>query len=232
MAVQDRYSLHRYSLGSADNRIEANATFISTLNAVAGAAVPIESTVFFGIQAQMVSRVTASLPAEFVGNSSLSASAKMNANIVSEQMFSCEFSQESIGCKDIYNVAEFNDALRSFAYIARDLYSKMDANSRLNSNAYGSKNFDMEHLFATALTTLTAAGTQETEIASIEVTIPPGAELRIDSDAFTVTLNGENILYLQSGAWLNVSRDLLRLDIESASGNGLTGTLVYTERYL
>lgn len=36
----------------------------------------------------------------------------------------------------------------------------------------------------------------------------------------------------QSGDWINISRDLLRLIIESASGGQLRGQLIYTERYL
>ena len=232
MAAQDRFSLHRYSLVSTDNRIEGDVMFASALNAVAGAAVPIDSTAFFGNQALMVSRITATLPAVFSGDASLSTVAEMCANIVGEQLFDCEFSQESNGHKNIYIVSEFDDDLQSFAHAARDLFSKMSAESRLNAIAYGSKTFMIDHLFSAVLTTLTAAGSQETESATIEVTLPPGAELRIDSNAFTVTLNCENILYLQSGAWINVSRDLLRLDIESASGIGLTGTLIYTERFL
>ena len=79
---------------------------------------------------------------------------------------------------------------------------------------------------------VSGAGTQSTEQVSVTVTIPPGGELRIDSDTFRVLLNGENVLDKQSGDWLMLSRDLLYLDIESAIGNGLSGNLIYTERYL
>ena len=90
----------------------------------------------------------------------------------------------------------------------------------------------METQFFDALNALSGAISEETESLSISIAIPPGGELRIDSDTFTVTLNGENILYAQLGDWVNVSRDLLRLDIESGSGGDLSGSLIYTERYL
>ena len=45
-------------------------------------------------------------------------------------------------------------------------------------------------------------------------------------------LDGENVLYAQSGDWINVSRELLRLIVESATGGALEGQLIYTERYL
>ncbi len=232
MSVQDRFSLHRYSLGSADNKIQASAAFAFSMNVVAGAAVPIDSTAFFGNQMQMISRITAALPAEFTGNGMLSASADACADIASEQAFNSEFLQESTGHKDIYITSEFISELKADVNASRDLPGAMVCGSQLNGSVYGSKNFEISHLFSASFTTLTAASTEKTESASFEVVLPPGAELRIDSGAFNVTLNGENILYLQSGAWINISRDLLRLDIESASGGGLSGTLVYTERYL
>ena len=67
---------------------------------------------------------------------------------------------------------------------------------------------------------------------SFQLTIPPGGDLRIDSGTFTVTLDGRNVLHTQSGDWIEVSRELLRLLIESASGGQLEGRLVYTERFL
>lgn len=90
----------------------------------------------------------------------------------------------------------------------------------------------IDPLLYEVLGSVSGAGTQSTEQVSVTVTIPPGGELRIDSDTFRVLLNGENVLDKQSGDWLMLSRDLLYLDIESAIGNGLSGNLIYTERYL
>lgn len=81
------------------------------------------------------------------------------------------------------------------------------------------------------LTTLMEATSQTTERTTIQITILPGGELRIDSELYTVLLNGQNALYAQSGDWITLSRELLRIVIESASG-GLVGQLIYTERYL
>ena len=82
------------------------------------------------------------------------------------------------------------------------------------------------------LTSILEATSQTTERATLQLTIPPGGELRIDSDLFIVLLNGENALHTQSGDWINISRNLLRLIVESASGGLLQGQLIYTERYL
>lgn len=78
----------------------------------------------------------------------------------------------------------------------------------------------------------TAAERLAAEVVLMQVTIPPGGELRLDSDVFLAMLDGENVLYAQSGDWINVSRELLRLIVESATGGDLEGQIIYTERYL
>ena len=80
--------------------------------------------------------------------------------------------------------------------------------------------------------TIMEATSQTAEVAKVEITIPPGGELRLDSDIFTAMLDGENVLYAQSGDWINVSRELLRLIVENATGGALEGQIIYTERFL
>lgn len=65
----------------------------------------------------------------------------------------------------------------------------------------------------------------------LEVEMAPGDELRINSENFTATLNGENMLHLQRGSWPMMSRDVNALTIE-AEGGEVSGTLVYQERWL
>ena len=68
--------------------------------------------------------------------------------------------------------------------------------------------------------------------ANIDVSIPPGGELRIDSDIFTAFLGQQNILHLHSGDWINFSRNTRVLSIEAGTNGNLTGDVVYTERFL
>ena len=76
------------------------------------------------------------------------------------------------------------------------------------------------------------ASSQSTEIVRIDITLPPGSEIRIDSETYRVIMDGDNVLYAQNGDWLTLTRELLYIDVESASGGELSGTLIYTERYL
>lgn len=72
-------------------------------------------------------------------------------------------------------------------------------------------------------------------IFEVAVSLPPGAVLEIDSDNFTVKLNGENVLYAQSGEWIFVSRDTQQISLDVTSWNAgtrLRGEMAYRERYL
>ncbi len=232
MAAQDRYSLHRYSLGSADNRIFIEQTFTESLGGLAGAAVPVNMTAYFSDSLQMTSRGTVALPLRFEAGDSLQGSATANADIQLCVTFADALEQSAYASKDIRCEMLGVDALGGTAYAGKIMPCKWSAADALFGRSYACKEIRGAIQFFDALEALSAATLEETESVSISVAIPPGAELRIDSDAFTVTLNGENILYAQLGDWINVSRDLLRLDIESGSGGDLSGSLIYTERYL
>ena len=67
---------------------------------------------------------------------------------------------------------------------------------------------------------------------NINVTIPPGGELRIDSDVFTAFLGQQNIIHLYNGDWINFNRNTRVLSVEAGTGGNLTGDIVYTERFL
>ena len=77
---------------------------------------------------------------------------------------------------------------------------------------------------------MSQANELESESMIIDIRIPPGGTLIIDSEKFIVTLDGENIIHLHSGDFVNISRDTI--DMLISSDGALTGELVYVERYL
>ena len=124
------------------------------------------------------------------------------------------------------------DVLAARAQGSKNVPAPLELADRLTAAAAGSKNVPAPLKVSEVLTSMLEATSQTTERTTLQLTIPPGGELRIDSELFLVLLNGENALHTQSGDWINVSRELLRLIIESASGSQLRGQLIYTERYL
>lgn len=69
--------------------------------------------------------------------------------------------------------------------------------------------------------------------ALIDIEIPPGATLIIDSDTYNVLLNGVDRIDAHSGDWLHMTRRVHDLLIEPAGGTlSVQGQVLYTERYL
>ena len=72
----------------------------------------------------------------------------------------------------------------------------------------------------------------ETIAFTVDITMPPGSRLIIDTENYTVSLNNENIIHRFYGDWPQLSRELLELNIDSGTGTGLKGSLAYVERWI
>ncbi len=228
----DRFNLSRFSLGSQDNTIQIELLLTENLESVAGVAIPVETTAFFNDILRGSGRGAIGIASTFESFAELNSAALMQANIVVQALFENTLYSTTDGAQNSMIVGLLSDALNAKAYASMDiLYGEAYAET-LTAAADGLKNILVDSLLYELLGSVSGAGTQSTEQVSITVTLPPGSELRIDSDTFRVLLDGENVLDKQAGDWIMLSRDLLYLDIESAIGGGLSGNLIYTERYL
>jgi hypothetical protein len=196
-------------------------TFSEALGALAGAAVPVFVRERYAEALQGSARGTVSVIASFTEEDSLTAAAFAGALTAAVR-----------GCKNTPAALNSGDALAAAVHGSKNLPTRLELPDSLTSETAGSKNIPGALLASEVLTSMLEATSQTTERTTLQLTIPPGGELRIDSELFSVLLNGENALHTQSGDWINISRSLLRLVVESASGGRLEGQLIYTERYL
>ena len=226
-----RYSLARYSLGQEAKTISVELRAYETMGAVAGGAVPVDFRGRWIEAMQGSARGTISVAVPFAAYEQLGARARMSADVVIRAVLSDAVRTEIHGSKDVPAVLSAQDGLEASVWAAKQVAARMALSDSLGGGAWGSKDIYARLSASEALTALLSATSQTTERAMFQLTIPPGGELRIDSELFTVLLDGENALHTQSGDWIDVSRDLLRLTVESASGR-LEGQLIYTERYL
>ena len=224
----DRFNLSRFSLGSQDNTIHIELLLTESLKSVAGVAIPVETTAFFNDILRGTARGAIGIASAFESYAAMNSAALMQANIIVQGLLKDTLQAVSDGAQNSMIIGVLADNLGASSYASADILWHEAYADALTSLASVVKDI----LLYEVLGSVSGAGTQSTEQVSVTVTIPPGGELRIDSDTFRVLLNGENVLDKQSGDWLMISRDLLYLDIESAIGNGLSGNLIYTERYL
>lgn len=135
-------------------------------------------------------------------------------------------------CKNIFLVFELADELKNDTYLSKNISLIESLADEISGSIFLGKKIFMESLFFDEVNADISANVLEKEIAYLDVLIPPGGEIRIDSSLFNATLNGNNILHLYSGDWINVSRDTTTLAIQTATGGTLSGKLLLTERYL
>lgn len=228
----DRFNLSRFSLGSQDNTIHIELLLTESLESVAGVAIPVETTAFFNDILRGTARGAIGIASAFESYAAMNSAALMQANIIVQGLLKDTLQAVSDGAQNSMIIGVLTDNLGASSYASADILWHEVYADALTSLASVVKDILIDPLLYEVLGSVSGAGTQSTEQVSVTVTIPPGGELRIDSDTFRVLLNGENVLDKQSGDWLMLSRDLLYLDIESAIGNGLSGNLIYTERYL
>lgn len=227
-----RYSLAQYSINQQTKTVGVAEPFSTTLEAVAGAAVPVSFQDRYGGTVQGSVRGTISIVSSFSGASGLLTKARMLANVLTQISCSEDLSGAAYVQKNTPTTLSALDELAASTRAGKNVPTPLKLAEHLTTRAAGSKNINGALAVSEVLTSMLEATSQITQRATFQLTIPPGEELRIDSELFTAHLNGENALHTQSGDWINVSRELLRLSVESASGGQLQGQLIYTERYL
>lgn len=229
----DRFNLSRFSLGDGGSTCPISHTFSESLNAVAGAAIPVETTGFFNDVLRGSMRGAIAIRSAFESAGYLQASCQMRANILVAMGFPAHMAAKITGSQNSCIVINLSDQLEGEIWGSKDItQTRLLSKDSLTSKVNGVKDIKTSPFVYEVLTAIAGAIKQSTETAVFTVTIPAGAELRIDSDTFRVTVNGENMLHEQAGDWVNLARELLYIDIESATGGDLQGTMIYTERYL
>ena len=227
-----RYSLARYSVNQGTKMVEIAERFSEVMGAEAGAAIPVDFRDKYAEALQGSARGTVSVISAFTAASGLFTTAKMSADVVTRAALSEALRGSIYGQKNTPAELAVGAVLVARAQGSKNIPAPLELADHLTVAAAGSKNVPAILKVSEVLTSMLEATSQTTERTTIQLTIPPGGELRIDSELFLVLLNGENAIHTQSGDWINVSRELLRLIIESASGGQLRGQLIYTERYL
>lgn len=135
--------------------------------------------------------------------------------------------------KDMYRTAMMTDAVRLRLYVGKDMrQADAWAAEKAALTVRPAKDFPRALLGTECVIVTAGAAFIDLEVLRISVEIPPGGELVIDTENYTVTLNGENVLHLQEGDWIRVSRELLGLSVSAGTGGALTGTLTAREQYL
>ena len=123
------------------------------------------------------------------------------------------------------------------AFFGRELYERMLAEAAVMAGAFAGSNIRLAKDVVLSDTMVGMAASNRrlvTEEALFDLYISPGSELVIDSDGYVVTLDGENVMDVQTGTWLRLDRDVVDVRFESAMGRvqDLKPVVTYTAKWL
>ena len=234
-----RFSLTPFSLRAEEEfDLEISVSFSDSLKNVSGFGVSIVVSEKMYESLMNRTKAISSVIAEFSSIDSLNGSFDLFAGILLEFNEVSSLSSKSRFIKNIEHAQKIDDKLESRCYASKDMF--------IGQGNAGVIFFDEKFLYSIAIskdlvynlivTDLLSCDVTsvilENEKITINATIPANGRLEIDSDDFTVLLNGENALHLHSGEWLFLDREIESILIDSGTGGELTGSVIYNERYL
>lgn len=231
--MSTRYSLTRYGLSGEGGDLKGQFAVEDKLRMIAQVGGADLSRTFLPADTiKMTAESGVGLP------STLNAEAALTVYADAETAVLCRFSPvDGI----LVDAAAGKEMERSFGPVedmklslraAKNMLRSCAAVDGLSMLSRAVKDFERSWLGTTGLYMTAGASFVDEERVMIRVVIPPGGVLRIDTENYTVTLNGENVLHLQEGDWPKLSRGLQHLLVASGTGGTLEGSLTYQEAYL
>ena len=231
--AQNLYSLTRFSLGSESSAVQLTMNFTATFKGS------------FGIGANAVVQ---DVPMQTIFNSKAQGSiglpllmdlfGEIESQILGGELIALMFGAfESLqfSAKAGFNmpvVADFSEEMIGGFVLGADVPAKTVLSAGLNNSTSIGANINTDNDMTAILSAMIAAIDIKENVSVVNTRLAPGDELRIDSENFTVTLNGVNILHLQEGDWIRLGRGLLAIGVDSGTAGTLSGSLVCEERWL
>lgn len=139
----------------------------------------------------------------------------------------------SIG-EDSYLPETLSESINADIYLSMDMYTSDDIKAYVEKSIEAACNFLCDVLtLAEIVDCSISSNMYDYKYIYIDVTIPAGGTLIIDSDNFNVLLDGENAIDKQRGDWFDeLTRNTFDVTITSGVSGTLDGSLLYTERFL
>lgn len=222
----------RLGLSDVLPQIEIKTTFTDNLDAMVGFGedIPVEfktsDTLNGGFTGNM------SPPCDITAEEDLKNKLSITSGVRVDADFKDSLHNESYISENSNIVNLFDNLLEQDVYVVKDIKDKTELRAALKNESIAYKNVTEENTLTEMLNCNISSSILEEEVVTIQVTIPPGGELRMDSDLFSVALNGVNILHLHQGDWIYLDRKTTDIKIGTGTGGKLEGKILYKERYL
>ena len=230
-----RFSLARFSLqdAGAGGEIQLSLSVAEQLNCTSKSSVTIVIAGTFTEHLQGFTRFTIGFYKQMHVAENLSADISGNINVNLGNIVSDDALHSKINLGANVQIGQaVEDGLDCNAWLSNNMQIGLQARDDLRSEVLLTAIIPASAVLTETLNCDISVINLTREIVMLNVTIPAGGTLVIDTDFYTATLNDENVIHLHGGDWPWLNRDLVELDIDSGTGGALTGKVIYTERYL
>lgn len=230
-----KFSLTRFSLqdAGAGGEIQLSMSVAEQLNCVSKCSVIVVINGSFAENLQGSARFTTGLYEQLQVEENLSANITGGIDVNLGKIVLEDALHSDINLAANVQIEQaMEDSLDCNAWLSNNMQIGLQASDALWSEFILTASIPTSAVLTETLNCDVAVINLTREVVLLNVTIPAGGKLVIDTDFYTATLNDENVIDLHSGDWPWLSRDLVELDIDSGTGGVLKGKVIYTERYL
>ncbi len=231
MFGRGRFNLARFNLAGTTTDILVRVAFVDQMAGQMGAGADFRvESITLASRLEAAGEGAAGVPARLVLEEELEAAASGASALPVAPRFAAQLGA-AIAAGANYSVTfSLADSLEGESWAGADIHLTVRWGDRLQGQTAAGADLYASMAVSAILSAFADAGSLEELVTVILGSIPPGSELRIDSDNFTVTLDGENVLYMQEGDWIDLERQLWGVVVNAAGS--LEGEIIYTERYL
>lgn len=134
---------------------------------------------------------------------------------------------------DAYEASDMANLVRASAQLFASTYERTSIAETFGQYGYLSNNVilparELSALFDAQVVSILF----NVQNAEFEIDIPPGSTLVIDSSNYVVLLDGEDVIFCQSGDWLFLNRNTYDVAFDLVGGESASKRVLYTERWL
>ena len=138
--------------------------------------------------------------------------------------------------KNMYLPLLQNEKIAGGIHIGKSAYTEVDIAEQLNASAHIGKLMWHDRDMYEIVNSFLRMALRRYQVFYLDAEMPPGSELRIDSNNFTAFLNHmgqtKNIRAQFNGDWIHFDRNTRRLYVENEGVDLLKGDVVYNDRWL
>ena len=117
-------------------------------------------------------------------------------------------------------------------HVGKRIWASHESGGQMPGSTHMGKRMNAAHPREAFVSAIIAMGLTKYGSFTLDVTIPPGGEVRVDSDVFTAMMGQANILHTFKGDWIFFERNTAQLVIDSATRGEIAGEVIFNTRYI